>query len=577
MYKRNQKFIRSIGVFMLTAAILTGFSEKVSAGKTVSAKATSEADAIPGNGRHFVQYNGHVYFRIPSEDDMKKSAIWGNYADIPNSKGTIVAMDCKTLETEPLFEDMSQGRIVISGGRLILSSNSPSGQNNVRSVSLDGSDTKELPGTNIYGTQPSGKYFVTGGFNSKDHKLHLYICDEDGGYKEPVTSSKLYDYAGIGKTQLFCITKEKEGYGSLSGFDLETGEETVYGELPELQGTKKTPGSVSRCMEEDGYVYLQLVFYEGSSYIYKGSNCVKVKVGKAGSLEEIIPEETKKKDGEERYSRTVMVKDGKLLYVEGRPNTASLDPHGNIGFYNDDAEFVKVASGYETELTGEKDTRLSVETVEAVDGYIYVIQNKERRAQKDDDGLRYAYKRVETSFIRLDEKTGNKVTISHCENPDINNQDSDQAKDSDDDKIPNNDPLKGLVRGDILKRFRASNPYREGNGVQEEARRLGNWVKDSIKNHMPDSLKEQGESIGRKYEFYFGTDIGNNLNNNFPYIYMAYFTLKDYYFNGRNVEFYNGLIEDDSYLGSGDPETIDQMYKDMQAFITECNNYIRRK
>ena len=31
------------------------------------------------------------------------------------------------------------------------------------------------------------------------------------------------------------------------------------------------------------------------------------------------------------------------------------------------------------------------------------------------------------------------------------------------------------------------------------------------------------------------------------------------------------------FFGNGDPETIRMMYKDMQEFITACNNTIRKK
>ncbi|WP_408072269.1 hypothetical protein [Butyrivibrio sp. JL13D10] len=654
-----------ISASMMPGIIGCGAKVKAASATTASTKAESasttdantkedtnsnknvDTDEIPGNGRHFVQYNGHLYFRIPSEDSMNASAIWGTYDEVENSAGTIVAMDCETLETENLFEDMSQGPIVISGNRLILGSNSTTGQHNVRSISLEEFDSKspegsgskspegsasksleesdsaDLPGTYIYGTQPSGKYFITGGFNSDDHKLHLYICDEEGNYIEPDTSNRLFDYATIGKTQLFCITKEDEESYSISGFDLTTGKETVYGEIPQMSETEAIPCKIRQFIEEDGNAYLQLSFYKGKEQKYKGSSYARLKVGKAGSLEGITPDETFVNSKEERLTPSIMLKNGKLTLVKGRPDVASLDVEGYIGFYNENGEFVQVAPGYETAYTDKKrDTRMAVEVVEAAEGYIYVVQNKECRVPEDDDGLRYAYRRMETWFKRIDEKTGDTEIISHIVNPtfdksDIDESDNDKSdndkpdiaesdidksniNESNTDKADNNksdtdkadmaksgetamekaltrDSLKGLVRNDILKRFRAFTPYRQGSSVEDEALRLGFWVKDSIGSQMPESIKEHGESIGQKYEFYFGTDIGNNFNDNFPRIYQVYFTLKDYYINGRNKEFYNSVLEDNSYLGDGNPQTIKQMYEDLKVFITDCNNFIRRK
>ena len=145
-------------------------------------------------------------------------------------------------------------------------------------------------------------------------------------------------------------------------------------------------------------------------------------------------------------------------------------------------------------------------------------------------------------------------------------------------KAPSKDPLRGLVAEDILTKFRAAQPVVRDNGVREEAHRLGVWVQDSIDmDRLPSAVSAMGKRIGQKYEFWFGTDISNNLDSNFPKIYEAYFTLKDYYTSGGSVPFYEEISDENDFFGNGDPETIRMMYKDMQEFITACNNTIRKK
>ena len=145
-------------------------------------------------------------------------------------------------------------------------------------------------------------------------------------------------------------------------------------------------------------------------------------------------------------------------------------------------------------------------------------------------------------------------------------------------KAPSKDPLRGLVAEDILTKFRAAQPVVRDNGVREEAHRLGVWVQDSIgMDRLPSAVSAMGKRIGQKYEFWFGTDISNNLDSNFPKIYEAYFTLKDYYTSGGSVPFYEEISDENDFFGNGDPETIRMMYKDMQEFITACNNTIRKK
>lgn len=140
------------------------------------------------------------------------------------------------------------------------------------------------------------------------------------------------------------------------------------------------------------------------------------------------------------------------------------------------------------------------------------------------------------------------------------------------------DPLEGLVASDILAKYRESNPLKSPDSIEKEAFALGDWVQKSIKN-IPAATREKGETIGRRYEFWFGTDVGNNFDANFPRIYSAYYSLKDYYTSdgSRSKEFYEGVCEENDFMGNGNPENIEKMYIDMQSFVTDCNNIIRKK
>ena len=140
------------------------------------------------------------------------------------------------------------------------------------------------------------------------------------------------------------------------------------------------------------------------------------------------------------------------------------------------------------------------------------------------------------------------------------------------------DPLEGLVSNDILTEFRESNPVEHSDSIKDEANALGKWVQKNISS-IPKSIREKGEAIGRHYEFWFGTDVGNNFDGNFPIIYSTYYSLKDYYTSDgkRSSDFYDDVMEENEFLGNGDPENIKRMYSDMQEFITDCNNFIRSK
>ncbi len=142
------------------------------------------------------------------------------------------------------------------------------------------------------------------------------------------------------------------------------------------------------------------------------------------------------------------------------------------------------------------------------------------------------------------------------------------------------DPLRGLVADDILDKYRATNPVKHPDSIRDEAKRLGHWVQKTLaRDGFPEEIKEMGDHIGYANEYAYGTDIGNNFDNNFPYYYVDYFVLKDYYTSegARCTEFYENLIEANEALGDGDPKSIDQLYEDLKEFITACNNIIRGK
>ncbi|MCR5357769.1 MAG: hypothetical protein K6E63_10265 [Lachnospiraceae bacterium] len=140
------------------------------------------------------------------------------------------------------------------------------------------------------------------------------------------------------------------------------------------------------------------------------------------------------------------------------------------------------------------------------------------------------------------------------------------------------DPLEGLVAYDILDKFRALESVKDAGSIYDEGCALGSWVQKSIgRGMLPDKVKDIGVTIGNRYEFWFGTDISNNYEDNFPSVYGTYYALKDYY-NSEGVnstDFYNSVLQENEYMGNGDPENIKKMYADLQKFITECNNIVR--
>ena len=148
--------------------------------------------------------------------------------------------------------------------------------------------------------------------------------------------------------------------------------------------------------------------------------------------------------------------------------------------------------------------------------------------------------------------------------------------------------LSGLVANDILDRFiNSSSEYTSkawlnwesdtDDAVADSAYVLGLWAAEEIRS-LPQDIWDKACSVNNRYEWCFGTDIDNNVANNFPYYYAYYFALKNYYnSNGtRSTYTYNWLRN----LASdyGDPTgRVRGLYEDLQPLITDYNNIIRGK
>ena len=144
--------------------------------------------------------------------------------------------------------------------------------------------------------------------------------------------------------------------------------------------------------------------------------------------------------------------------------------------------------------------------------------------------------------------------------------------------------LEGLVADDILNRFSGSEYSGKSwlnwesdtdDAVADSAYVLGLWAADQIQS-LPQDVWDKANFINNGNEWCFGTDISNNVPDNFPSYYAYYFALKNYYnSNGTRSRYtYNWLYSQASDYGS--PEArVRWLYEDLQSLITDFNNIIR--
>lgn len=142
---------------------------------------------------------------------------------------------------------------------------------------------------------------------------------------------------------------------------------------------------------------------------------MKIKCGIPDSLEEVIPEGTPIEEKDVIKSPKVILRDKKLVYVEGVPYNAYVNSEGNLGVFDGNGNFVKIASGYDMLEVQSDGTIMDTKHCEAVGGDIYLVRNRLQRAPEEDIGWRFAYQRLETSILRINIMNGECITIDHKE------------------------------------------------------------------------------------------------------------------------------------------------------------------
>ena len=146
--------------------------------------------------------------------------------------------------------------------------------------------------------------------------------------------------------------------------------------------------------------------------------------------------------------------------------------------------------------------------------------------------------------------------------------------------------LKGLVANDILSQFSRSaysgktwlDPKSDtDDAVADSAYVLGLWAWETIQR-LPQDIRNKAVTLNNRYEWCFGTDIGNSIPNNFPYYYSYYFALKNYYgSNGKKSAYtYSLLYREASEYGNPE-KRIRGLFEELQPLITDFNNILRSK
>ena len=375
------------------------------------------------NDGHFVKLGNKVYFNMPSEYALSESAIFGEFYDNTNllSDGYIMAYDEDEKEVKTVAYTGAAGRISVTDGVMVYSTIENSGngdRENYTSIYVLGPDRDFVTGTydmRYIGGDKEGKYSAAWKMNEAGDNeiIKIQAGHQSGNYNigegvpvKVVKGNLLYEEKE---------TNGEVGVTLLKQLDLESGEITELGVLPDFENGW---GEYGQLEEDGGKLYWLYNNYDGTGNFYQGgSYTLEFELGEKFSLESNLTDLSGYSDERKCSAPCFKLEGGELKLVDGEPFTADIDEEGNIGYYDENGEFVAVAEGYGLVRDEVFDQVYMSEIYEYVDGAIYVVYNKCFHITEDDIGWREAYQRYNTTVIRIDCETGEEKTIDEVSMP----------------------------------------------------------------------------------------------------------------------------------------------------------------
>lgn len=405
-------------------------AEKEAAAETIEASAEKKEDsgknpAMVNTNACFIEYDGKVYFKVPEEADLERTALWDQFVLMTGEgKTKLMRVDSDGTEPEFLRYSSSWGKMALGGDFIAFSDYDYPNDIPVQMMALF-SPKEKLSYTgdmvSLLDGDVNGYYICGHDYLSEDSTYlekghHIYVY-QDGEYRNCFPAGDSFIYVGIQDNHLLYRAYNEENEPAsgekLMQMNLDNGELLTLGELPAFESSGAETDQV---VFSDGKVYLAYSNYEGTGHFYNGSFLVSAELDKENSLsyEEGKAEENAD-GGEPLRAAAFYVKDGEVTYCDGIPGTAKVI-EDTIGYYDEAGSFVPVAGGYGWSVLKEEtaDSEEIIEETEYADlvgDSIYAIRNISERAPEDDIGWRYAYRRLKVEILKIDTKTGGAVVL----------------------------------------------------------------------------------------------------------------------------------------------------------------------
>jgi len=382
-----------------------------------------DVERILNSNHFFVKVGDYVYFHMPDEKAMEKSALWGDFMMQDMGDSQFLKTKYSNLETSTIDDDSAWGKISLSDEYLLFQGKTYENDEPVDALLWYKEDDSyssipemydvQLLGSDVTNQYVYGMYRIGEEEATDECKEGCYI---EAFHNEDVTDSVYVgnypDYVASNENIVVYVQQfddDENAYG-LFRLDINTGDILFLGNLPQFDSGWGEVDHAEMIGEE---VYLSYGNYDGTGHFYSGGKYIWANVNACESLDCVEPK-GEKTDEELNESQAFVVKDGDVVLCDGIPNEAAV-LNDNLGYYDENGSFVVVSNGYGRVYEDDYEFVKTVEIVEKIGDKLFLIRDEMRHISEEDVGWRYAYKRSLTEAVCVDIKTGKETVLASVE------------------------------------------------------------------------------------------------------------------------------------------------------------------
>lgn len=439
----NKKHLIAVSVLAVVLLAFGGFFAKDLIAKSVG---TSKSLSAVNNGSRFVQYGDAVYYREYNAESFEtdRLAVQDESFPLPSREKQMkrITEDGKI---ETLFSDSGIGGFYIYKDRFYMQGYPGEGKYNVYSVNMQGTDRKELGKGIILGIdEKNGRLII----NTSEQLSINALSTADGGIKElvPKNDDRLMSFITVKDGVVYYTdgtVRQDDAYSTQTIKCINTdgsGQKELFNLSPKncTEELLEIALYIENIHSEIQGEYMYSIFgaYEGTGQFYTGGVLVRSKLDGsgakviAGNEGKLVEEDFYlMREGDKEYicyGYATEDADAKTETVRRSISASGVGPeepwdkplaavhkgffiNGELYLYKDNSGTVsKVISkelfrslGAKEKLPCyEEDKYVNVEKAELLGEYFYFTLERGKRAEENDVGWRYNYRREESKVCR---------------------------------------------------------------------------------------------------------------------------------------------------------------------------------